>query len=120
MGQPERSASSTRRTPSTPTNPLSVGSPPRRATRNSLSQRLSRLVISAGSLAERGLRAVLPGAAIPRQGNKFQVKEVNRLRLRRSEFEGNSILLLCFRCYLAQTSVRPSVYFERPKTQGYS
>src|SRR5439155_17258745 len=40
----ESSDSSTRRTPSTPTAPDSVGRPPRKARRNSLSQRLSRLV----------------------------------------------------------------------------
>src|SRR5215469_5001260 len=57
MGQPERSASSTRRRPSTPTKPPSVGRPPRRATRNSLSQRLSRLVRSADSPGAPTLRA---------------------------------------------------------------
>src|ERR1051325_9888772 len=47
MRQPEERASSARRTPSTPTAPDSVGRPPRRATRNSLSQRFSRLVMTA-------------------------------------------------------------------------
>src|SRR5215469_9433448 len=44
--QPERKASSTSRTPSTPTAPLSVGTPPRSAARNSFSQRFSRLAIT--------------------------------------------------------------------------
>src|SRR2546427_547354 len=48
MRQVERNASSTRRTPSTPTLPDSVGSPPRRAMRKSLSQRLSLLVSTEG------------------------------------------------------------------------
>src|SRR6266849_3872499 len=77
MRQPERSASSTRRKPSTPTNPLSVGRPPRRATRNSLSQRLSRLVRRAGSPAERGPRADLPGDAITVEGSKFPARDAN-------------------------------------------
>src|SRR5260370_17881390 len=77
MRQPERSASSTRRTPSTPTKPPSVGRPPRKATRNSLSQRLSRLVRSAGSPTERALRADLPGAAITVERNKFLAWEAN-------------------------------------------
>src|SRR5262245_28037834 len=65
MGQPERRASSTRRAPSTPTKPDSVGRPPRSAMRNSLSQRLSRLVRSAAdSPSLRTLRAALPGLAI--------------------------------------------------------
>src|SRR5882724_5263098 len=49
MAEVERRASSTRRGPSTPTAPDSEGMPPRRAMRNSLSQRLSRLEIMAGS-----------------------------------------------------------------------
>src|SRR6266436_2062333 len=75
MRQPERSASSTRRAPSTPTNPFSVGRPPRRAMRNSLSQRLSRLVRSVGSPAARALRAAFPGVAITVEGNKFSVAD---------------------------------------------
>src|SRR5713101_9526421 len=77
MRQPERSASSTSLTPSTPTNPFSVGSPPRNATRNSLSQRLSRLVRSAASLAGRALRAAFPGIAITVEGSKFLAAEAN-------------------------------------------
>src|SRR6202011_94914 len=50
---PERSASSTSLTPSTPTNPDSVGIPPRSAMRNCFSHRLSRLVSNADD--------VLPG-----------------------------------------------------------
>src|SRR5229473_3251052 len=76
MRQPERRASSASRTPSTPTKPSSVGRPPRRATRNSLSQRLSRLVRSAGSPAGRALRAVLPGEAITVEGSKFWLKKL--------------------------------------------
>src|SRR5690242_3380816 len=64
MGHPDRRASSTRRTPSTPTKPLSVGNPPRSAMRNSLSQRLSRLVSSADSLPGLAFRAALLGVAI--------------------------------------------------------
>src|SRR5215467_1371653 len=64
MGQPERSASSTRRTPSTPTKPDSVGKPPRRAMRNSLSQRLSRLARIADLSLGRTFRAGLLGVAI--------------------------------------------------------
>src|SRR5712664_330362 len=78
MRQPERSASSTSRTPSTPTKPFSVGKPPRRATRNSLSQRLSRLVRSAAPFAaERLLRAALPGVAITVEGSKLSVLQAN-------------------------------------------
>src|SRR6266481_6953217 len=80
MRQPERSASSTRRTPSTPTKPFSVGKPPRRATRNSLSQRLSQLVRSAGSPAGRALRADFPGVAIPVERSKLLARDAN-LRL---------------------------------------
>src|SRR6267143_5378790 len=72
MRQPERSASSTSRAPSTPTNPFSVGRPPRSAMRNSLSQRLSRLVMSAGPPAERAPRATFPGEAITVEGSKFR------------------------------------------------
>src|ERR1700687_4458667 len=82
MGQPERSASSTRRRPSTPTYPFSVGRPPRRAMRNSFSQRLSRLVRSAGSLAVRALRAALPGVAITVEGSKFLAGDANAGMLR--------------------------------------
>ena len=64
MGQPERKASSTRRTPSTPTEPDSVGRPPRSAIRNSLSQRFSRLVRTPGATEGAALRADLPGEAI--------------------------------------------------------
>src|SRR5260370_34439195 len=64
MAQPERKASSTRRTPSTPTKPDSVGRPPRKARRNSFSQRLSRLVIAAGAAEVRAARAALLGGAI--------------------------------------------------------
>src|SRR2546430_12670209 len=64
MRQAELSASSTRRAPSTPTAPDSVGRPPRRAIRNSLSQRLSRLVSTAGAADARGVRAALLGVAI--------------------------------------------------------
>src|SRR5215467_11536529 len=64
MGQPERKASSTRRTPSTPTKPPSFGKPPRSAMRNSLSQRLSRLVRRTHSPAGRASRAALLGVAI--------------------------------------------------------
>ncbi len=64
MRQPERSASSTRRTPSTPTEPDSVGRPPRSAMRNSLSQRLSRLVRTPGTAVLAAVRAGLPGVAI--------------------------------------------------------
>src|ERR1700730_5862957 len=72
MRQPDRSASSTRRTPSTPTLPDSVGRPPRRAMRNSLSQRLSRLVIVlARGLGGRGPRAALTGEAIPGSVTNF-------------------------------------------------
>src|SRR6266404_979301 len=77
MRQPERRASSTSLTPSTPTNPFCVGKPPRRATRNSLSQRLSRLVRSSAPFAGRALRAVLPGVAIPVEGSKFLPEEAN-------------------------------------------
>ena len=45
MERVERSASSTNRRPSTPMQPEAVGRPPRRATRKSLSQRFSRLVM---------------------------------------------------------------------------
>src|SRR6266481_6164756 len=75
MGQPESSASSTRRAPSTPTNPFSVGRPPRSAIRNSLSQRLSRLLISVGSPAGRALRAAFPGVAITVEGSKFHAAD---------------------------------------------
>src|SRR5690242_503475 len=77
MRQSERRASSTSRTPSTPTNPFSVGSPPRRAMRNSFSQRLSRLVRSAGSPTGRGFRATLPGAAITVERSKFRARDGN-------------------------------------------
>src|ERR1700674_1545275 len=82
MGQPESSASSTRRRPSTPTDPFSVGRPPRKAMRNSFSQRLSRLVRSAGSLAVRALRAALPGVAITVEGSKFLAGDANAGMLR--------------------------------------
>src|SRR5258705_3860335 len=75
MGQPESSASSTSRAPSTPTNPFSVERPPRRAMRNSLSQRLSRLLRSAGSSLGRALRAAFPGVAITVEGSKFRAAE---------------------------------------------
>src|SRR5882724_4839374 len=75
MRQPERSASSTSRAPSTPTNPFSVGRPPRRAMRNSLSQRLSRLVRSAGSPTGRASRAAFPGVAITEEGSKFRAAD---------------------------------------------
>src|SRR5712664_2243112 len=75
MRQPERSASSTSLAPSTPTNPFSVGRPPRRAMRNSLSQRLSRLLRSAGSLAARALRAAFPGVAITVEGSKLRASD---------------------------------------------
>src|SRR5260221_14031920 len=52
MRQPDESASSARRTPSTPTAPDSVGRPPRSATRNSLSQRFSRLEMRAVAARE--------------------------------------------------------------------
>src|SRR5260370_33370880 len=77
MGQPERRACSTRRTPSTPTNPASVGRPPRKAMRNSLSQRLSRLVRSAASFAGRALRGALPEVAITVEGSKFLAPQAN-------------------------------------------
>src|SRR5262245_38893515 len=57
MGQAERSASSTRRGPSTPTAPDSEGSPPRRAIRNSLSHLLSREEMGAGKDACAAARA---------------------------------------------------------------
>src|ERR1700693_1785893 len=75
MRQPESSASSTRRAPSTPTNPFSVGRPPRSAMRNSLSQRLSRLLMSAGSPAGRALRAAFPGVAITVEGSKLHAAD---------------------------------------------
>src|SRR5713226_4372247 len=77
MRHPERSASSTSRTPSTPTKPFSVGRPPRRATRNSLSHRLSRLARSAGSPPGRALRADLPGVAITVEGSKLRAADGN-------------------------------------------
>src|SRR6266403_1753609 len=77
MRQPESSASSTSRAPSTPTNPFSVGSPPRSAMRNSLSQRLSRLVMSAGSPADRALRAAFPGVAITVESSKLRAADAN-------------------------------------------
>src|ERR1700682_2145697 len=77
MRQPERRASSTSLTPSTPTNPFCVGRPPRRATRNSLSQRLSRLVRSAAPFAGRALRAIFPEVAITVEGSKFSVVQAN-------------------------------------------
>src|SRR6267378_3825215 len=80
MWQPERRASSTSLTPSTPTNPFCVGRPPRRATRNSLSQRLSRLVRSAASFAGRALRAIFPDVAITVEGSKFLPEEANSQR----------------------------------------
>src|SRR5215472_2245259 len=58
MGQAERRASSTRRGPSTPTAPDSVGSPPRKAMRNSLSHRLSREEMGAEELARGALEGV--------------------------------------------------------------
>src|SRR5215470_6540731 len=58
MGQAERRASSTRRGPSTPTAPDSVGSPPRKAMRNSLSHRLSRDEMGAEELARGALEGV--------------------------------------------------------------
>ena len=64
MRHPERRAYSTRRTPSTPTQPDSVGRPPRRAMRKVFSQRLSRLERIAGALEGRAKRASLPGVAI--------------------------------------------------------
>src|SRR5690242_15033731 len=78
MGHPERSASSTSRGPSTPTKPLSVGKPPRRAMRNSLSQRLSRLVSSGDSPARVALRAALPGVAIVWRLANFRLRAVTR------------------------------------------
>src|SRR5260370_42478695 len=77
MRQPERSASSTSLTPSTPTKPFSVGTPPRRATRNSLSQRLSRLVRRAASFAGRALRAAFPGVAITVERSKLLAEDAN-------------------------------------------
>src|SRR5580700_4878621 len=76
--QPERSASSTRRTPSTPTEPDSVGRPPRSARRNSLSQRLSRLVRTPGAAAAAlaALRADLPGVAIKGSVANFEPLKV--------------------------------------------
>ena len=58
MGQAERRASSTKRGPSTPTAPDSVGSPPRKAMRNSLSHRLSREEMGAEELARGALEGV--------------------------------------------------------------
>jgi len=55
-----------------------VGRPPRRATRNSLSQRLSRLVRSAASFAGRALRAIFPDVAITVEGSKFLLKRPTR------------------------------------------
>src|SRR6267142_2112978 len=75
MRQPESSASSASRAPSTPTNPSSVGRPPRRAMRNSLSQRLSRLLMSAGSPTGRALRAAFPGVAITVEGSKLRAAD---------------------------------------------
>jgi hypothetical protein len=58
MRQVERRASSTRRGPSTPTEPSSEGRPPRRAMRNCLSQRLSRLVRRSGEAAGLGAEGI--------------------------------------------------------------
>src|SRR5713226_7508271 len=77
MRHPERSASSASLTPSTPTKPFSVGTPPRRATRNSLSQRLSRLVSTVASFAGRAFRAALPGVAITVEGSKLLAEDAN-------------------------------------------
>src|SRR5438552_18702230 len=77
MRQPERRDSSTSLTPSTPTKPPSVGTPPRRAIRKSLSQRLSRLVSSAGAPLGPALRAGFPGVAISVEGDKFLPAEAN-------------------------------------------
>src|ERR1700682_2361321 len=67
MRHPERRASSTRRAPSTPTHPESVGSPPRSAMRNCFSQRFSRLeriFAAAGGAEERGGREGFPRGGI--------------------------------------------------------
>src|SRR5262245_1746962 len=58
MAQAGRSASSTRRGPSTPPAPDSVGRPPRSAMRNSLSHRLSREEMRAEELARGALKGV--------------------------------------------------------------
>src|SRR5205814_1929152 len=81
MRQPELSASSTSRAPSTPTAPDSVGNPPRRATRNSLSQRLSRLMSTADAPGARGERAALLGVAITRSVTNF-IKKVTSGQVR--------------------------------------
>src|SRR6266853_1591334 len=90
MQHPERSASSTRRTPSTPTNPSSVGRPPRKATRNSLSQRLSRLVRSAGSPDGRAVRADLPAVAITVERSKLRAADANTGSWLKISAEGRS------------------------------
>src|SRR5277367_6718065 len=109
MRQPEVSASSTSRTPSTPTAPDSVGRPPRSAVRNSLSHRLSRLVSTPG--AEAGAlaasRADLPGVAIKGSVANFEHK---RLTFALSEFR---VRELCSR-FGNDKPATPSVA-DRPK-----
>src|SRR5256885_1457829 len=99
MRQPELSASSTSRAPSTPTAPDSVGSPPRRATRNSLSQRLSRLVSTAGAPGARAERAALLGVAITRSVTNF-IKKVTSapVRARRPPPPSSTGTPACARC----------------------
>src|SRR5690242_21922381 len=89
MRQPERRASSVRRAPSTPTHPDSVGKPPRRAMRNSLSQRLSRLAMTPGLARVRGdlegeAIGVEPSTQATREGNEAERREA-RARRRESD-----------------------------------
>src|SRR5713101_5273380 len=97
MGQPERRASSTRRAPSTPTKPDSVGRPPRSAMRNSFSQRLSRLVRSPGIPGASGRREAFPGVAITARVTNFPWKRLTaslgtRERLCYQSFAGCQIM----------------------------
>jgi hypothetical protein len=78
MRQPERRASSVRRTPSTPTAPDSVGRPPRSAMRKAFSQRLSRLdripAAAPPALEAPDAYELLVGEGIHREGNKLPVQ----------------------------------------------
>jgi hypothetical protein len=77
MRQPEERASSTRRSPSTPTLPDSVGRPPRRAMRKSLSQRLSRLERRAD---EEDLEGVAIGGSVAEGGEGWEERATSGQR----------------------------------------
>src|ERR1700676_4732382 len=115
MRHPERNASSTSLTPSTPQNPDSVGIPPRSAIRNCFSHRLSRLVSTAGAartvedcavvgpLHERGVRTfrVTPGGAPGAPGGVLIARKRSILPTINALHQSpESRFSLVFRCYL--------------------